>query len=101
MFGGQVGHTVSQISTRERFGHDDYNANITRNITVDYAQNSFYTLPSYDTNVTQSFKEFNNCIERPPVGLGDDSTFAMTAIYTSSLTWDEMRHNDDFLFPRY
>ena len=35
------------------------------------------------------------------IGLGDDSTFNLTAIYTASLTWDEMRHNDDYLYPRY
>ena len=35
------------------------------------------------------------------IGLGDDSTFNLAAIYTSSLDWEEMRHNDDYLYPRY
>jgi len=79
----------------------DYYANVPRNRITTAAQNSFYTLPSYDTNVTQSFTGFNDCIYRPPVGLGDDSTYNLTAIYTASLTWEEMRHNDDYLYPRY
>lgn len=78
---------------------------------LNIAQNSYihYTWPvtgggvtqSLDTNVTQSFQDYNDCIYRPPVGLGDDSTFNLTAIYTASLDWDEMRHNDNFLYPRY
>lgn len=79
----------------------DYYANITRNLSRYTAQNSFYTLPSYDTNVTQSFFGYNDCIYRPPVGLGDDSSYNLTAIYTASMTWEEMRHNDDYLYPRY
>jgi hypothetical protein len=59
------------------------------------------TTKSLDTDVTQSFTGFNDCIERPPVGLGNNSVYNITAIYTASLTWDEMRHNDDFLYPRY
>ena len=59
------------------------------------------------TNVTSSLSGWNDCLEDRPVsgniaiGLGDDSTFNLTAIYTASLTWDEMRHNDDLLYPRY
>ncbi len=36
-----------------------------------------------------------------PVGLGDNSVYNITAIYTASLDWNEMRHSDDFLYPRY
>ena len=36
-----------------------------------------------------------------PVGLGNESVYNITAIYTASLNFDEMRHNDDFLYPRY
>ncbi len=35
------------------------------------------------------------------IGLGNNSVYNITAIYTASLQWDEMRHNDDFLYPRY
>jgi hypothetical protein len=66
-----------------------------------FMENSLVVYDTFYTNVTQSFNSFNDCIDRPDVGLGDDSTFNLTAIYTSSLTWDEMRHNDDFLYPRY
>jgi hypothetical protein len=33
--------------------------------------------------------------------LGKNSVYNSTVIYTASLDWDEMRHNDDFLYPRY
>ena len=89
----------------------DYQLRIPGNLNRTIGENSWisYTWPvtgagitqSLDTNVTQSFVEFNDCIFRPPVGLGDDSTFNLTAIYTASLSWEEMRHNDDFLYPRY
>lgn len=36
-----------------------------------------------------------------PVGLGNNSVYNVTALYTASLGWDEMRHSDDFLYPRY
>ena len=35
------------------------------------------------------------------IGLGNNSVYNVTAIYTASLDWDEMRHNDNFLYPRY
>jgi hypothetical protein len=35
------------------------------------------------------------------IGLGNNSVYNITAIYSASLQWDEMRHNDDFLYPRY
>ena len=79
--------------------------------TTSAAQNSFihYTWPvtgggttkALDTDVTQSFFGFGDCIVRPPVGLGNNSVYNITAIYTASLDWDEMRHSDDFLYPRY
>jgi hypothetical protein len=81
-----------QAETRTSFG---------TGLIVNPAQNTFITYPSYDTNIVQTFTGFNDCIERPPVGLGDDSSYNLTAIYTASLTWEEMKHNDDFLFPRY
>lgn len=34
-------------------------------------------------------------------GLGNNSVYNITTIYTASLAWDEMRHNDDILYPRY
>ena len=78
-------------------GTGDLAGSITLN---NIAQNSFINYTN-DTNVTQSFVELNDCIERPPVGLGNDSVYNITAIYTASLNIEEMRHNDNFLYPRY
>jgi hypothetical protein len=66
-----------------------------------FMENSLVIYDTFYTDVTQSFNSFNDCIDRADAGLGDDSTFNLTAIYTASLTWDEMRHNDDLLYPRY
>lgn len=82
---------VWKAETNNSTGTIDWNA----------AQNSVITYPSFDGGVTQVFTEFNDCIERPPVGLGNNSVYNVTAIYTASLDWDEMRHSDDFLYPRY
>jgi hypothetical protein len=82
---------VWKAETNNSTGTIDWNA----------AQNSVITYPSFDSSVTQVFTEFNDCIERPKVGLGNNSVYNVTAIYTASLDWDEMRHSDDFLYPRY
>jgi hypothetical protein len=54
---------------------------------------------SEEINTKDIIASFNSSSQA--IGLGNDSTFAMAVIYTSSLDWDEMRHNDDFLYPRY
>ncbi len=64
-------------------------------------ENSLVIYNTFYTDVTQSFNSFNDCIDRPDVGLGNNSVYNVTAIYTASLDWDEMRHNDNFLYPRY
>ena len=66
------------------------------------AQKSYLLYNSFDSNISETFLENNDCLEQKQLpGLGDDSTFNLTAIYTASLSWEEMRHNDDFLYPRY
>ncbi len=75
----------------------------TGNVSWFAGENSTIYYPSFDTNVTQSFEEFNSCDSKAEtgIGLGNNSVYNVTAIYTASLDWDEMRHNDNLLYPRY
>lgn len=95
-------------TTCEWVTQDSFAGPTNKDISISAAQNSYinYTMTSTGSGslegpVSQSFTGFNDCIERPPVGLGNNSVYNITAIYTASIDWDEMRHNDDILYPRY